>query len=66
MEYEKFLVVVDYICGLWIVGFFGCGKIILVRKEYGDLLFIKGLNKWFDGYCGEYVVLLDDLEFSIA
>lgn len=44
----------------WICGLSGVGKSYMVRMLYGADLFMKSINKWWDGYAGESVVLLDD------
>ena len=52
--------------GIWIVGPTGTGKTYWARKfanEHGGL-YIKGQNKWWDGYDGEKVVVLDDLDIG--
>ena len=51
-------------CGLWIFGRPGIGKSYDVRrycKAKGLGLYDKPHNKWWDGYSGEEVVVLDDL-----
>lgn len=52
-------------CGLWVHGGFGTGKSHLVRTKYPDA-FIKDPNKWWDGYQGEDVVILEDLDPTTA
>lgn len=44
----------------WLWGPSGTGKSKYVRDTYGDSLFDKPCNKWWDGYQGEETVLLDD------
>jgi hypothetical protein len=48
--------------GIWIWGKTGLGKSSQVWKQYGDSLFDKPQNKWWDGYAGEETVLLDDFD----
>lgn len=54
---------------LWIVGKAGCGKSSFVRKTAiaeGKSVFSKPANKWWDGYCGQDYVLLDDVSPDIC
>ena len=44
---------------IWIHGVTGCGKSSLVRKIPQDF-YSKPMSKWWDGYDGEEVVVLDD------
>lgn len=53
----------DSTCGLWISGVPGAGKSHAVISLYPDR-YIKSINKWWDGYQGEEVVHLDELEPS--
>ena len=49
---------------LWIVGDTGCGKSRFVREvaiAEGKSVFDKMLNKWWDGYCGQDYVIMDDV-----
>ena len=52
----------DALRGIWIWGPSGVGKSSSVWKDYGDSLFDKPQNKWFDGYASEETILLDDFD----
>lgn len=46
---------------LWIYGATGCGKSTAVHDKYPDL-YLKDLTQWWDGYRGEDIVLVDDMD----
>nr|WAE43189.1 MAG: replication associated protein [Cressdnaviricota sp.] len=48
----------------WITGDTGIGKSRWVRDTYGDKCYYKPMNKWWDGYKGETVVLIDDFDLK--
>jgi len=60
------LIVPDYMpkeC-FWIYGSTGIGKSRWVRTQYSGQFFSKAQNKWWDGYNGEKIVLLDDFDLK--
>lgn len=48
--------------GVWIHGLSGVGKTHAARTMFGDDIYIKSQNKWWDGYTGQSIVVLDDLD----
>lgn len=51
----------DSTCGIWIFGESGAGKTRAVLDRFPNL-YPKPRNVWWDGYQGERVVLVDDLD----
>lgn len=49
------------VCGIWLHGEPGTGKSHYARHLFPNA-FIKQQNKWFDGYAGEGVILLEDFD----
>lgn len=46
---------------LWICGPAGCGKSRLAHG-YSDSIYLKNMNKWWDGYHRQKVVLIEDVD----
>ena len=63
--HSKYTVVEDRVGlnNIWIQGKSGCGKSRYVRDSY-QLFYSKPMSKWWDGYDGEEVVLIDDFDPS--
>lgn len=49
---------------LWIYGKTGIGKSRYVRTNFSGQFYEKPQNKWWDGYTGQKVVLLDDFDLK--
>jgi len=58
-DYQKRKPDIEGVCGIWYYGKAGVGKTRLVTLKYPGA-YLKRMNKWFDGYNHEDVVLLDD------
>lgn len=54
----------DEPCGVWIQGPPGCGKDGNVIAKYNP--YVKQHNKWWDGYAGQEVVLISDVDNTDA
>jgi hypothetical protein len=52
----------DTLENYWVWGPTGTGKSRSVRAEYGDDLYAKSCNKWWDGYSDHENVLIDDFD----
>lgn len=51
-----------HVRGVWIWGRTGIGKSYLVREVFKSGLYLKSQSKWWDGYNGQEVVLIDDFD----
>lgn len=45
----------------WFYGPTGSGKSRLARARFEGDYYVKGFNKWWDGYTGQPTILLDDI-----
>jgi len=52
----------DALKNRWVYGPTGVGKSYGVRRRYGQSLFNKPKNKWWDGYNGEDTVLIEEVD----
>lgn len=55
----------DSVRGIWIYGPPGTGKTHHARDLNPTSIYLKSQNKWFDGYSGEELILLDDFDSSV-
>lgn len=53
------------VCGEWLCGASGAGKSHTARTEHPDA-YIKSMNKWWDNYNGQDVVILEDFDEQYA
>lgn len=58
----------DKPCGLWLTGESGAGKSFGVRQKFGaTAVYNKPVNDWWDGYQGQEVVLIEDIDpFNVS
>lgn len=50
--------------GIWITGAPGIGKTWNIMQNFSKDLFEKPQNQWWDGYCNERIVLIDDFDME--
>lgn len=60
-DYQASVSELESTCGIWIYGESGAGKTRSVYRRYPDA-YPKPMSKWWDGYKGEEIVLLDDVD----
>jgi hypothetical protein len=60
-DYMQPVAQLDSVCGIWVWGDSGSGKTRAVLSMWPDA-FPKPRNIWWDGYQGEEVALLDDVD----
>ncbi len=51
--------------GIWIWGPPGTGKTTTARNLHPESVYIKAQNKWWDGYLGQDLVIMDDLDLDV-
>lgn len=53
----------EHLRGIWLFGESGTGKTQFVSKL--ESTYFKAANKWWDGYMGERLIILDDIDHNI-
>lgn len=53
---------IDAVRGIWLFGSPGVGKTTIARRDWPGPVYIKQQSKWWDGYCDEETVVLDDFD----
>lgn len=56
----------ERLSNMWIHGASGVGKSVLARLVANNKYYPKMANKWWDGYLGESVIVIDDLDANHA
>jgi len=64
-DYMKPLPDLTMLDNYWVWGAPGLGKTLWVKSQHPEI-YLKPCNKWWDGYQGQKVVLLDELEKRAA